>query len=172
MTTAADTSCARRRNLVVVLLVVAGWLTFDLSTKAALASVPVGATITEPILGLFQLTLVHNTGAAWGLFGDSTLLLGIFSLIVCVGALVYLFVFAPDSSLLAAVGVALVVAGGIGNAIDRFTNGYVLDFIDLTFMDFPVFNVADIGVTCGVVIFLIALLLEARPKRGNGGSDA
>ncbi len=56
------------------------------------------------------------------------------------------------------VGVALVVAGGLGNALDRFTLGYVVDFIEPTFIDFPVFNVADIGVTCGFVIFLIGVV--------------
>ena len=56
------------------------------------------------------------------------------------------------------VSLALVVAGGIGNCIDRLTTGYVVDFIRLTFIDFPVFNVADICVTCGVVLFLIALI--------------
>ena len=71
----------------------------------------------------------------------------------------------------------LVVAGGIGNAIDRFSQGYVVDFIDLAFMDFPVFNVADIGVTCGFVLFLVALVMEwrhedaLRAKEGSGGAE-
>ena len=58
---------------------------------------------------------------------------------------------------------SLIAAGGIGNAIDRFVNGFVVDFIDLTFMDFPVFNIADIGVTCGFVLLVIGYLLATRP---------
>ena len=56
----------------------------------------------------------------------------------------------------------LVVAGGIGNAIDRFSQGYVVDFIEPVFIDFPVFNVADIGVTCGFVLFLVGVIVSWR----------
>ena len=52
----------------------------------------------------------------------------------------------------------MVVAGGIGNAIDRFLMGYVVDFICADFIDFPIFNVADIGVTCGFVLLFIGLM--------------
>ena len=54
------------------------------------------------------------------------------------------------------------VAGGLGNALDRFTLGYVVDFIEPVFIDFPVFNVADIGVTCGFAIFLAGMALAWR----------
>ncbi len=54
--------------------------------------------------------------------------------------------------------VAIVAAGGIGNAVDRFITGYVVDFICFDFMDFPVFNIADIGVTCGILILVTNLL--------------
>lgn len=67
----------------------------------------------------------------------------------------------------------LVAAGGIGNAIDRFALGYVVDFIQPLFIDFPVFNVADIGVTCGFVLLVLSLLLQRpasdseNPKSAN-----
>ena len=69
---------------------------------------------------------------AWGMFSDSTLALGVMSLLVCVVLALYLLVLSPRASLAQALGVALVVAGGIGNAIDRFSQGYVVDFIDLS----------------------------------------
>ena len=56
----------------------------------------------------------------------------------------------------------VVVAGGLGNAIDRFALGYVVDFIEPVFIDFPVFNVADIGVTCGFVLFFAGMLWSMR----------
>ena len=59
-------------------------------------------------------------------------------------------------------GPSLGVAGGIGNAIDRFVRGYVVDLIDPTFIDFPVFNVADIGVTIGIVLFMASLIASSR----------
>ena len=104
--------------------------------------------------------LVHNTGAAWGMFAGNTALLGVFSLVV-VCALVGYFVYDRENvNLLQTIGIALVGAGGIGNAIDRFIQGYVTDFIAVTFIDFPVFNVADIGVTCGVVLLFLGFALQ------------
>ena len=105
------------------------WLLVDQATKAFCESFGVGTVIAGPFFGVFDLALVHNTGAAWGMFGDMTLVLAVLSLVVCVAAALYLFLFVPDSSALCAVGLSLVVAGGIGNAIDRFANMYVIDFI-------------------------------------------
>ncbi len=61
-----------------------------------------------------------------------------------------------------AVGIALIVAGGLGNALDRFTLGYVVDFIDTGVISFPTFNDADIGVTCGFVLFFAGMLWSMR----------
>ena len=72
--------------------------------------------ITGPLLGLVRFHLVHNTGAAWGMFGDSTFLLGVMSLIVCVLLTVYLFFLAYRPNVVQVVGAALVVAGGLGIA--------------------------------------------------------
>ena len=63
------------------------------------------------------------------MFGDSTFLLGVVSIIVCVLLTVYLFFWRIGRSLYGVVGVALVVAGGLGNAFDRFTLSYVVDFV-------------------------------------------
>lgn len=163
----------RGRNALVVLCVAVAWLALDQLTKLHFngGSFQVGEHIAGPYLGLFRFTLVHNTGAAWGMFGDSTLALGVLSLAVCALLLAYLFVLEPDASLGQAVGLALVVAGGVGNAIDRFAQGYVVDFIDFAFMDFPVFNVADIGVTCGFVLFFCALLWSMRCGSRSGAAQ-
>lgn len=152
----------RKRNMAVFCAVVVVWLLADLATKAHFNAFSLGEVVGGPFFGLFRFRLVHNTGMAWGMFSDSTMALGVLSLVVCVALTAYLFVCSPRASLMQTLGVSLVVAGGIGNAIDRFSQGYVVDFIDLAFMDFPVFNVADIGVTCGFVLFLLGLLLEWR----------
>lgn len=156
----------RKRNAVIFAAIVVLWLLFDQATKAFFESFELGAQIAGPFFGLIDFTLVHNTGAAWGAFSDMTIFLAILSIVVCVLAALYLFVFAPMSSSLAAVGLSLVFAGGIGNAIDRLCNYYVIDFIRPVFIDFPVFNIADIGVTCGCVLFVVSLALEwARQSR-------
>ena len=137
------------------------WLAFDLATKAYFDSgaYQVGQDIAGPFLVLFKFTLVHNTGAAWGMFAGNTAALGAFSLFVCALLVVYLMVFNPNAKIGEVIALGLVFAGGLGNAYDRFFTGYVVDFINVTFMDFPVFNIADIGVTCGIVVFFIYLLL-------------
>ena len=138
------------------------WIVLDQLVKRQIEGVfsVSAAAAPEPIVGLFRLHLVYNTGGAWSIFSGSTAALGVFSLVMCVAITVYVIVQRRRLSWLEVIGLALVVAGGLGNAIDRFALGHVVDFIDLTFMDFPVFNIADIGVTCGLVVFLIAWLIR------------
>ena len=161
------TACSaerRKRNTVVFFTVLVGWILLDIATKNAFDRYNVGEHIAGPFFGLFQLKLVHNTGMAWGMLSDSTLLLGVMSVVVCLVLTAYFFVVAGEAPVMQSLGMALVVAGGVGNAIDRFSQGYVVDFIDLAFMDFPVFNVADIGVTCGFVLFLAAVVYSWRKE--------
>ncbi len=152
----------RRRNLCVFAAVVLLWLAADIATKAVCNGYGLGEVIAGPFLGLVQFRLAHNTGAAWGMFDDSTFALGVMSLLVCAALTAYLIATARRANLVEVVGIALVVAGGLGNALDRFTLGYVVDFIDTTFIEFPTFNVADIGVTCGFVLFFVGMLWGMR----------
>ncbi len=147
------------------LCIVCAWMAIDQIAKRVLDSVYcAGQIVTEPVLGIFRVHLVHNSGMAWGMFGGSSLFLAIFSLVVCLVLVIYLFGFSEYRTPLEIIGVSLVVAGGLGNAIDRFFFGTVVDFIEPTFINFPVFNIADIGVTCGVVIFIISLFF-AFPRK-------
>lgn len=162
----------RRRNLIVFACVAVLWLLIDIVTKAYFNVFEVGQVVAGPFLGLVQFRLVHNTGAAWGMFGDSTFALGVLSVVVCTVLAVYLFLVARRASLLEVVGGALIWAGGIGNAIDRFNLGYVVDFIDPVFIDFPTFNVADIGVTCGFVLFFAGILLTMKAAEAAAAAGA
>lgn len=149
------------------------WLCLDVITKNIInGAFAQGDVITGPLLGLVRLRLVYNTGAAWGMFGDATVLLGVLSLAVCLVLAAYLFFFSPRPTVLEAVGVALVVAGGLGNAIDRFALGYVVDFIEPVFINFPVFNIADIGVTCGFVLFVLGIFLAYHQAERISGLQA
>lgn len=113
--------------------------------------------VAGPDFGLVDFTLVHNMGAAFGMGQGSGIIFIAIALVITIAVIVLLAV-GKHHDALGVTGLALVVAGGIGNCIDRLTTGYVVDFIRFTFIDFPVFNVADICVTCGVVLFLIALI--------------
>ncbi len=137
------------------------WLVIDRLSKIWANSVQPGTVLVEDIGGLFEFILVHNTGAAWGMFSNSTFALGVFSLVVCALILVVLFTYLrKEGSLVQVFFLALVFAGGLGNAIDRMAYSYVIDFINAKFISFPVFNVADIGVTCGIVLFMLATFIH------------
>ncbi|MBQ9021794.1 MAG: signal peptidase II [Eggerthellaceae bacterium] len=158
-------------KLVVFVLLSAVWLLLDRITKVWANTHEVGEVFVDDIAGLFEFRLVHNTGAAWGMLADSTFALGIFSIIVCVVLLVILFTYIRTSaSLASAVFLALIFAGGLGNAIDRLSFSYVIDFINAKFISFPVFNVADIGVTCGIALLLISMFIHERRAKAHEGA--
>lgn len=116
--------------------------------------------LPRPVLGdLLYFTLVHNTGAAFGLLEGRSWVLGWLSLLV--GGWILLLLLEKERPPLMAFGLSLVAAGALGNAIDRLGRGYVVDFIDLGtnipwVANFPVFNVADSLLTVGVAILLLA----------------
>lgn len=150
----------RRSNMTAVLFsaVVICWWVLDRITKVWADQVSPGEILISNVFGLFDFQLVHNTGAAWGIFGNATQVLGVFSMAVVVAVTAVFLVWGRHRATLFETGsIALIVAGGAGNGVDRLLGGYVVDFINCRFIDFPVFNVADIGVTCGVICLLIAL---------------
>ena len=160
------------RAAILIAAVVVVWFVFDRVTKVHFDEHIPGVTLGGPYAGLFEFVVVHNTGAAWGIFDGSTFLLGIMSVVVSIAAAIFAIVFAKRSNWLFSLGVALVVAGGLGNAFDRFMLGYVVDFINLTFIDFPVFNIADIGVTCGFALAAIAFLFFWKTPEEQQKADA
>lgn len=158
-----------RRRAVIFSCIVVAWLVLDQLSKAWFDSFSAGEVISEPIPGVIGLRLVHNTGGAWGSFDGMTIALAIFSIILCIAIVVYLFGYAQDATVTLTVGLSLVFAGGLGNIIDRLTHGYVIDFIQPLFIDFPVFNVADIGVTCGIAIALCSLFASGMREEAQKG---
>lgn len=153
------TNSHAKRNAVVFGGVAFAWLAFDYLTKQAANTAHVGDLLWSGVPGFIDFRLVHNTGAAWGMFGNSTFALGVFAVVFCIALLAIAHIRREHASALEMVGYGLVMAGGIGNAIDRFTNSYVVDFIETTFIQFPVFNVADIGVTCGFALIVISYFM-------------
>ncbi|HEX7077419.1 MAG TPA: signal peptidase II [Candidatus Eisenbacteria bacterium] len=125
----------------------------DQFTKAiASARLLLGDPVT--LLGdLVRFTLVHNTGAAFGLFPGSRLPFIAIS-IVAIGVVVYLFFRETYRSALNRVLLGCILGGAIGNLIDRIRLGWVVDFIDMGLgrTRWPVFNVADSAVTLGVLL--------------------
>lgn len=123
--------------------------------RAALS--PAGTVGVQVIPGILDFELVYNEGAAFGLGEGYALVFVALAVLMVAGTLIYLLR-APLVSRLEVVGLALTCGGAVGNAIDRVAHGVVTDFIATAFIDFPVFNIADIGITVGVVVALIGFI--------------
>lgn len=165
----------KRRSLFIFAIVAVVWAVLDQASKiAAKTCLSTGQATADIIPGLFHFTLTGNTGGAWSILSDATWLLAIFSILVCLVVIAFIIMKGQYLNMAEVLGLGLIVGGGIGNLIDRIAFGQVTDFIDLSFMTYPVFNVADIGVVCGVVVFIIAYFVRARkavpeePKSGEG----
>lgn len=120
------------------------------------ANIPLGQA-QSLLPGVVELRTVHNYGAAWSSFsGSRWLLVGVTCAIV-----VFVTVLLIRRVVRHPLGVAaccMVISGGLGNIIDRVRLGYVVDMFNLLFMNYPVFNVADILVVCGAVLGCIYYL--------------
>jgi len=143
-------------------------LAADQITKFAAARLlPTGES--RPLLGPYlSLTVQRNTGAAFGMFPAATIALIALAAIIIIFIAVWSPQIAQSNRLLAA-GLAMVLGGAAGNLIDRLRLGYVFDFIDLHF--WPVFNVADIGITCGAILVLIVLFLRTQANQHDNSTN-
>jgi signal peptidase II len=122
---------------------------------------------SKPVLmPLLSWTFVQNTHGAFGLFGGSAIA---FALVAALVVVLFHFFYLPDAkrSRLAVAGLAMIAAGAIGNLIDRFTIGYVVDFIDVHLWQY-VFNVADSAVTIGVGLLILSSILT--PREAESGA--
>ena len=160
----------RRRSLIALAAIAAAVVALDALGKmwavAALTSQDGGAVRIDA--GPLDFTLVHNTGAAFGIGADSTWVFILVTIAIVTAALAWICA-GRCRPPLAVVALALLVGGGIGNFVDRVTLGYVIDFIEFSFVDFPVFNVADICITAGVVLLLVwAFFFSGRELEGAG----
>lgn len=115
------------------------------------------------LLPIFSLTYVQNSGAAFSILQDQQWFFTVVTLAFLTGATIY-FVKAKDSWL-SLLPLTLMMAGGVGNFIDRLRLGYVIDMVHLDFMDFAIFNVADSYLTVGVALMFVALWWEERLEK-------
>ena len=155
--------------LAAVLLAADQWVKYWTVTHLALGE-------SCPLLpGFVELLRVHNYGAAWSSFsGMRWLLVGVTAVIVA--AVAFVLARRIVRHPLGVLACALIISGGLGNIIDRLRLGYVVDMFNLLFMEYPVFNVADIFVVCGAVLGAVYYMwfYEKYDKKGgaHGESDA
>jgi signal peptidase II len=132
----------------------------------------------KALLPVLELTRLHNTGAAFSFLSDASgwqhyLFLGLAAL-VSVGIVIWLLRLRSPGSALLASGLALILGGALGNAVDRLLRGHVVDFIHFHWFErwyFPAFNVADTAITIGAGLLILDSLLESRRSRGARAPD-
>lgn len=133
----------------------------DRITKYAAKALLLKDTNIDLINGYLSFTYLENRGAAFGIFRNKKILLiGVTSFVVLL--LIYYLVKNTDINRFLKIGLILIIAGALGNLIDRVILGYVIDFIHFyikNVFDWPVFNIADISVVCGSIILALSLLL-------------
>ncbi len=147
-------------------------LVADQAAKAwAQAALAGGRIIVAPF---FNLTLVHNTGAAFGLLRDAGGWQNAFFIAVALAVTVFIGVYlrrlGPGERQLG-LALTLVLGGALGNLVDRLLRGYVVDFIDLYYRGWhwPAFNLADTAITCGAVLLVADALGWRLIGRGGRG---
>ncbi|WP_054694767.1 signal peptidase II [Syntrophomonas palmitatica] len=143
-------------------------LVLDQFSKYWLSShLPQGSS--RPLLdGFLYLTLVHNRGAAFGLFWGWDKIFLFCAAIVILGIIIYQMKYHPADRL--AIYMGLLAGGAWGNLIDRLRLGYVVDFLDLRW--WPVFNIADVAIVCGGILLVLHLYINEGKKNKrieNGG---
>lgn len=132
---------------------------FDRVTKYFAVKNLYGGDIVNFIPGVVRFRYAENTGMAFSMLSGARWIFILVTVVVCVGVLYYMLS-NRCKSLWLYWSLGVVVSGGIGNLVDRIMQGYVVDFIEPTFVDFAVFNIADCAVTCGAVSLVIYLVFD------------
>ena len=144
------------------------WFVVDQATKWWILNHVMDPPRVIPITGFFNLVLGRNTGVSFGLFGDAPpWVLVAFALAIAAVMVVWM---ARAESRLTAIGLGLIIGGAMGNVLDRLRLGGVTDFLDFYIgqWHWPAFNMADVGIVCGVGLLLLDSFLpskRAEPSR-------
>jgi signal peptidase II len=129
------------------------------------------------IPGFFSLTHIRNKGAIFGFFShsasDAVFLALVAASLVALALVVYYFVKTPAAERGTKLALSLILAGALGNQVDRLVRGYVIDFLDLYVQNrhWPFFNIADSCITVGAVLLLI-MLLKRKPACTLSSSES
>lgn len=158
--------------LIVTLLLVV----VDRVLKVFLSAILIDGTTITLIPGFIQLRYAENTGAAFGMFQGHTTILSVLTALVLV-ALIYVLVSGMIKQRMGNIALTLIIAGGIGNLYDRIVNGFVVDYLEFTFVNYAVFNFADALINIGGVLIVVYLiffdksLLRGEKSKENPVSD-
>ena len=139
--------------VIVALIALDQWVKFEIVKNIQLGEV-------KPFIPkIVILTYLRNTGAAFSILENQQWLFAVITLVVIGAAIWYLSKHIKGSVWLLS-ALCLIIAGGIGNFIDRMRQGFVVDMFQLDFINFAIFNVADSYLTIGVLVLIVMMLKE------------
>lgn len=136
------------------IIIIAASVILDQITKMLVVN---GMALYESIpliKNVLSFTYIHNYGAAWGMLSDHRWVFIVVTALAIIVMPIFLYKY-RNLHWMFGLSLSLIIGGAIGNMIDRVFLGYVVDFIQATFIDFPVFNVADICVVCGAIMMFV-----------------
>lgn len=123
-------------------------------------------------LGLFDITYIKNEGAAFSILSGRMSLLSVISIVFCLAVIVWWIKKKPTNKLMC-LSVSMMFAGALSNAVDRIFRGFVVDYIHTTFMNFPVFNIADIAITLGAALLILyEIIFDKEAKNGKADNKS
>jgi len=158
------------RKKSIYFLVISVFLVLDQLTKSVVVKNITHFGSLEVIPGFFKIIRIHNSGAIFGFFSQSNspivlILLKAASLIALFFVLYY-FIKTPIAEKYMNFSLSLILAGALGNQLDRFTRGFVVDFLDFSFWGWhwPTFNVADMCISTGAVLLAFIFFFKRGPQ--------
>ena len=155
----------KNKKLIMLAIMIIFLIIIDQIAKFAIVKNIYNSSITV-IQGLLNFTYVENTGGAFGIGNNSTIMFVIVNVIVITIITKFIISKKDDLPTSILIGLGLILAGGIGNLIDRIFRGFVIDYIDFNpLIKYPAFNIADICVMLGCVIIGIDLFVNVIRER-------
>jgi signal peptidase II len=134
------------------------------------SNIPVGGHM-DFLPNIMDLTHVHNSGAAFSFLSEHTWILSVISIAAIV--VIAVLILNKGTTKWEKIALALVLGGAVGNAIDRIFSGYVVDMFETLFVNFAIFNVADIFIDVGTILFAILYLVRTckQEKKAKSGTE-
>jgi len=131
-----------------------------------LVSVSLKLGQSKPFIpGVVSIVKVHNYGTIWGLAQGGNMIFAMLAVVVVVMIIIFLPKIVKDKW--SSVAIGMILGGAVGNLLDRFTRGFVVDFIHLDFFDFPVFNIADMGIVISALILVVVMLVSETKQEAS-----
>lgn len=146
----------------IYILIILGLIGLDQISKFLAVKYLVNIGSIPIIKDIFHLTYVENRGAAFGMFQNNQMIFVVVALAACIFGLYYLY--KKQLNLLGKSAIILIIAGAIGNLIDRVRLGFVVDYFDFRIVWNYVFNVADVFVVVGTILLCIYIIFFENDK--------